>query len=565
MGNILEGGRHEEHPRVRLHSDRLVAQGLSACAPGPQGGFVLAIIQVRDLHFAYEGGAQPVFSGLSFHMDSSWRLGLVGRNGRGKTTLLRLLAGQLHGQGEILSSLPFDYFPFGVEGARPAGEALIDTLAPYTRWEEQMAACLSQPTPGSLAHYGEVEEQYARADGYRVRDSLAREAALLGIPPEALVRPFASFSPGEQTRLKLAALFLRPNRFLLIDEPTNHLDEDGRALIASYLSRKSGFLTVSHDRGFLDRVCDHILALEKQGARVVGGNYSAYRENKRLQDEYERDQRDRILSDIGRLQQSAREKAAWSDRVEASKIGEHAYDRGAIGHKAARMMKRAKAIETRVAQQIEEKEKLLKNLEYTAPLNLRPLYSRSPLLLRLEEVCFSYGGPPLIEGLSLTLAPGERLALTGRNGAGKTTLLRLMSGALTPQSGRVWRPRDLVLSQLPQTAAGLSGTPRDLALLRGLDLTLFFTLLRKFDLPQELFERDITGFSLGQKKKALMALSLAQEAHLYLWDEPLNDIDPESREQIEDLLLGTGATLVFIEHERAFIDKVATRELRLGE
>src|SRR5690606_15962651 len=103
-----------------------------------------------------------------------------------------------------------------------------------------------------------------------------------------LSRPFSSFSPGEQTRLKLAALFLRSGRFLLIDEPTNHLDEDGRQMMAAYLKKKSGFLTVSHDRDFLDQVCDHILALEKQGARVVSGNYSSYRQNKRLQDEFER-------------------------------------------------------------------------------------------------------------------------------------------------------------------------------------------------------------------------------------------------------------------------------------
>jgi lincosamide and streptogramin A transport system ATP-binding/permease protein len=138
-----------------------------------------------------------------------------------------------------------------------------------------------------------------------------------------------------------------------------------------------------------------------------------------------------------------------------------------------------------------------------------------------------------------------------------------MAGTLHPVSGRVWRPNGLIISMLPQTAAGLTGTPRDLARTRELDLTLFFTLLRKFDLPQESFDREISGFSLGQKKKTLLSLSLAQPAHLYLWDEPLNDIDPESREQIEDLLLDTGAAMAFIEHERHFISKVATGEFSL--
>ena len=523
----------------------------------------MAVIQIKNLYFTYEGSAEPVFNGLDFHMDSSWRLGLVGRNGRGKTTLLRLLAGELTGQGQITSSLPFDLFPYEAAMDRPAQEALIDTLAPYTLWEAEMAACLKDTTPEKLARYGEIEQHYAARDGYVIRDTLAREAALLGIEPKELSRPFSSFSPGEQTRLKLAALFLRSGRFLLIDEPTNHLDEAGRQMMAAYLQKKSGFLTVSHDRDFLDQVCDHILALEKQGARVVSGNYSSYRQNKRLQDEFERGERDRILSDIGRLRESAREKSGWSDRVEASKLGTGALDKGYIGHKSAKMMKRAKAIENRVEKQIEEKEKLLKNLEYTAPLKLHPHLHNSQTLLRFDHADFGYGNPLLFQNLNLSLSKGERLALTGRNGAGKTTLLKLMAGTLQPVSGRVWRPNGLILSMLPQTAAGLTGTPRELAMARGLDLTLFFTMMRKFDLTQETFDREVSGFSLGQKKKTLLSLSLAQPARLYLWDEPLNDIDPESREQIEDLLLDTGASMAFIEHERRFINKVATREFSL--
>ncbi|NLX83607.1 MAG: ABC-F family ATP-binding cassette domain-containing protein, partial [Clostridiales bacterium] len=318
------------------------------------------------------------------------------------------------------------------------------------------------------------------------------------------------------------------------------------------------------DRDLLDTVCTHILALEKQGARVVAGNYSTYRKNKRNQDELEREQNERIKADIKRLRQSAREKADWSDRVEATKIGQGACDRGFIGHKAAKAMKRSKAIETRITRQIKEQESLLQNMEQTASLKLQPLPPMGPVVMRFDKVNFGYGDKPFIQQMDLVLKPGDRLAVTGNNGSGKTTLLKLMKGDIAPSSGNIWQPRGLITSYLPQTSAHLSGTPRELVLQTGLDLTLFFALLRKFDFARELFDRDIRGFSLGQRKKVLLATTLAQPAHLYLWDEPLNDIDPESREQIEDMLSDTGATMVFIEHERAFLDKIKTREITLS-
>ena len=143
-----------------------------------------------------------------------------------------------------------------------------------------MARLLQQGDPSSLVQWGKLEHLYSVQDGYIINALIAREAALMGIPENQLDRPFISFSPGERTRLLLAALFLRKNRFLLIDEPTNHLDMQGRDIVADYLSRKQGFLLVSHDRSFLDRSVDHILALQKNSIRLEQGNYSSYRRNK---------------------------------------------------------------------------------------------------------------------------------------------------------------------------------------------------------------------------------------------------------------------------------------------
>lgn len=525
----------------------------------------MASIQVQGLHFTYPGSYAPVFSDVSFTMDTDWRLGLVGRNGRGKTTLIRLLAGELQGRGSILSgSIQFDRFPFEAGEGGTALDVLRDAVAPFARWEGEMARLLALGDTDSLRQWGEIEHRYSAQDGYVIDSLIEREAGLMGIEAAQLARPFDSFSPGERTRLLLSALFLRKNRFLLIDEPTNHLDMQGRDIVAQYLAGKRGFLLVSHDRAFLDRSVDHILARQKNSVRVEQGNYSTYRRNKQQQDDHERNQNERLQKDIRRLTESGREKAQWSDRVEATKIGQGVSDRGFVGAASARMMKRSLAIQQRIDRRIEEKESLLKELERADPIHLQPLLHPARVLLTVRSMHFAYpDGPALIQGLSLTVAQGQRLALTGGNGAGKSTLLKLLAGQLTPQAGGISRPQDLVISTLPQETGSLVGTPRALAGQWGLPTDHFFTLLRKFDFPREAFERDARGFSLGQQKKLLLAASMALPAHLYLWDEPLNYIDLESREQIEDMLTDTQATMVFVEHDRHFVEQVATDVLAL--
>ena len=516
-------------------------------------------IIIEHLSFTYPGSYTPVFSDLSFSMDTSWRLGLVGRNGRGKTTLLRLLAGELKGRGRIETTAQFDTFPFDAKTEGTALYCLREAVAPFESWESDMERLLAQGSEESLSRWGEIEHLYSAQDGYIIDSLIEREADKMGIPADQLDRPFLSFSPGERTRLLLCALFLRKNRFLLIDEPTNHLDMRGRDIAAEYLSGKPGFLLVSHDRSFLDRSVDHIMALQKNSIRIERGTYSSYRDNKQAQDEYELDQNERLKKDIRRLTQSAREKAAWSDKVEASKIGEHTFDRGHVGHMAAKMMKRSLSIRNRIDRSIEEKEALLKEVEFTDALSLHPIKHPSRVLISALDLSFHYeGGPDLVSGLNLRVTQGQRITIAGFNGAGKSTLLKLLQGTLAPIGGTISRPKDLIISTLPQETGSVSGTPFELAGREELETDYFLTLLRKFGFPRESFTRDAREFSMGQQKKLLLAASMAKPAHLYLWDEPLNYIDLESREQIEDMLKDTDATLVFVEHDRHFVEKIAT-------
>ncbi|MDR2670705.1 MAG: ABC-F type ribosomal protection protein [Oscillospiraceae bacterium] len=488
----------------------------------------MSVIQVSDLTFSYDGSAQTVFEDVSFRFDTTWRLGLVGRNGRGKTTLLRLLMGQYAYRGQILAPVRFDYFPPDVDDRRrPARDIAARLVPPNDAWR------------------------------------LSRELSLLALDEAVLDRPFDTLSPGEQVKLLLAALFLREGRFPLIDEPTNHLDLHARALVGRYLRQKEGFVLVSHDRAFLDACVDHILAFNRTGIEVQQGNFSTWQQNRARRDAFERAENDRLKKEMNRLTEASRRTAGWADRVEASKIGGHAADRGHIGHQSAKMMKRAKATQHRRETAAAEKANLLHNLESSAPLALHPLTHHAPRLLDAEALRICYGDSVVCEHIRFTLRPGQRLAVIGGNGSGKSSLLRLVMGEEIPHTGQFTRASGLRLSYVPQDTSSLRGDLRTYARDSGLDETLFLTLLRKLDFARAQFDEEMQHYSEGQKKKVLLARSLCEQAHLYVWDEPLNYVDVISRMQLETLILTHTPTMLFVEHDRRFIDAVATDVLTL--
>ena len=492
----------------------------------------MSLIEIRNLTFAYPGSFDNVFEGLNLRLDTSWRLGLVGRNGRGKTTLLRLLLGEYEYSGAISAPAELAYFPPGVAHPEADTRAVLEELAPgLEEWR------------------------------------LLRELAALEVDEGVLDRPFSTLSGGEQVKALLSVLFLREGAFPLLDEPTNHLDLEGRQLVSRWLSRKEGFLLISHDRAFLDGCVDHIAAINKKDVEVRQGDFSAWWRDKQARDDWERAENSRLKKEIGRLEDAARRTASWSDRVEATKKGSRNAglrpDRGYIGHKAAKMMKRAKTIEARQQKAIEEKSALLKNAETAEDLRVTPLLHYADPLVLFQDVEIRYGGQTVCGPLTFAVRQGERVALDGGNGAGKSSLLKLLCGQDIPHAGQVRRAPGLVVSYVPQDAAGLAGDLTGFARAHGLDESLFKAILRKMDFSRVQFEKDMASFSSGQKKKVLLARSLCEKAHLYVWDEPLNFIDIYTRMQIEKLIGASAPSMLFVEHDAAFRQAVATGTVRL--
>ncbi len=493
----------------------------------------MSSINIENLTFAYPGSYDNIFEDVNIQMDTDWKLGFVGRNGRGKTTLLQLLQGKYPYSGRISSSVPFSYFPYPVQDMGLPAEEVLQQVCPLAEeWE------------------------------------LLRELSCLEVEPEVLWRPFGTLSNGERTKVLLAALFLNEGRFLLIDEPTNHLDARARELTAAYLKRKKGFILVSHDRRFLDGCVDHILALNKANIEVQSGNFSSWMENFQRQQGFELARNERLKKDIGRLRQAAKRTAVWSDRVEASKYSNGTanrgfVDRGFIGHQSAKMMKRAKTIEARIRRAAEEKAGLLKNVETAEQLKIAPLEYHADTLVSVSDLQISYGGKGVFAPVSFTVRQGERVALEGGNGTGKSSLLKLLTGEHLEHTGSLSVGSGLVISYVPQDTAHLRGNLSDFAEESGIDEALFKAILRKMDFERVQFEKNMEDFSDGQKKKVLIAKSLCQRAHLYVWDEPLNFIDIYSRMQIEQLIQAFSLTMVFVEHDGAFREAAATKAVPL--
>lgn len=491
----------------------------------------MSLIQITNLTFGYDGSRDNVFENVSLQMDTSWKLGLIGRNGKGKTTLLRLLCGNYSYEGTISSDREFECFPYPVQNPDEDVLTVVDSVIPdCPQWR------------------------------------IFKEFSAIGLDEGIPYRVFSTLSKGEQTKVLLAALFLKENGFLLIDEPTNHLDAEARDKVCEYLNRKDGFILVSHDRAFLDGCIDHVVSINRTDISVQKGNFSSWFESKQRQDLFETTENEKLKKSIKRLETSARQASAWSDQTEKSKKGERNSglrpDRGFIGHKAAKMMNRAKSIERRKLHAAEEKSGLLKNIEAIEDLKISSLKFHSDRLVSVRDLSVSYDGRDIFSKCSFSVEQGERIAVCGKNGCGKSTLLKILCGEQIPYSGIV-DMSELTVSYLPQDSSFLNGTFDEYIESEVLDRTLFLTILRKLDFARSQFDKRLEELSEGQKKKVLIAASLCRKAHLYVWDEPLNYIDVFSRIQIAELLCASYSTMIFVEHDRTFCNRVATKRIEL--
>ena len=492
----------------------------------------MSLISISNLTFRFEGSFENVFEDVSINIDTDWKLGLIGRNGKGKTTFLNLLLGKYEFKGSISKKVILDYFPYDISNKERITIEIVNEIAPNVEdWE------------------------------------IIKELNLLNTNPEVLYREFNTLSGGEQIKIQLVSLFLKRNNFLLIDEPTNHLDSETRDNLTEYLKKKKGFILVSHDRNFLDNVVDHIISINNTNIDIQKGNFSSRQENKNRQDKFELTQNEKLLKDINRLEIAAVNTTKWSNAAEKSKYktvdSEAMIDRGYVGHKSAKMMKKSKVIEQRIEKAIDEKSSLLKNIDRNDSLKMIPLNSKKNLLVYADEFQVKYNNKAIFNKVSFEVKNGDRIAITGKNGIGKSSILKCILGENIDFSGSFKVANELKISYVSQTTEGLKGTLKEFAEENKVNEGIFKAMLSKMGFNTIDLDKDISQMSEGQKKKVLIAKSISESANLYIWDEPLNYIDILTRIQIEECILKYNPTIIFVEHDEMFVNNIATKVIHL--
>lgn len=315
-------------------------------------------ITINNLNFAYPGQA-PLFTNCSLNISSDWKMGLLGRNGRGKTTLMQIMMGHRAYTGTVTTNLVFAAFPLTITDPT--------NLTIY---------CL-------LAASGDTNlEQW----------QIERELGLMAVDPAILWQPYQTLSGGEQTKVQLATLFARDGVFLLLDEPTNHLDQAGRKQVGAYLhGKRQGFIITSHDQVFLDHVIDHTLVIERHQLVLEQGNYSTYFAQKRRRDQEAAASNRQLKAEIKDLKKSRQQRQQWAQQAEGEKKNNSHADKGFIGAKAAKMMKKTITTTNRLTKAIEQREGLMQEVEDVAPLTLNLLSNHHDLLLDLDNVNLKLG------------------------------------------------------------------------------------------------------------------------------------------------------------------------------
>ena len=495
---------------------------------------------------------KKILNGLSFQVDSGERVGLLGKNGAGKTTLFRMLTGELEpDEGEIQLGAGRRVGLISQIPVYPAGYTVEDVLrsafARMYRMKDEMDALALAMEQGAsdettLRRYGELNARFEGLGGWDTDTAVNKVANGLSIPQAMRQRNFDCLSGGEKTRVNLGRLILEDTDILLLDEPTNHLDLQATEWLEEYLRKFRGtVVTISHDRYFLDRTVTRIIEIQDGKAEFYSGNYSFYAIEKERRYQERMKQYLKEQAKIQQLEKAAEQMHLWAF----------------MGNDA--LHKRAFSMEKRI-ERMRTTQKPTKARKLEARFQSREF--KGDEVLQIKGLTKSFGEKHLFSDVYLRCEGGERIALLGENGTGKTTLLNILTGSEKPDSGSVRLGPSIKAAYLPQVIH-FDHPERSIldTMLYELDITpqSARNRLAAYQFTGEDVFKKVSVLSGGELSRLRLCMLMDESINLLILDEPTNHLDIDSREWLEEAVEAFDGTLLFVSHDRYFINRFATR------
>ncbi len=505
----------------------------------------MSVLQVREL--AVEVGGRLTLTNASFSLHAGDKVGLVGRNGAGKTSLLRVLGGATPpAHGVVLRPERVGFLPQDppARGAGLDGTALSHVLSGRGldvvthRLEELRIKVEADPSPRNVKAYGNEQDTFSAAGGYAAESEVRRIVAGLGLPPDRLDLPISALSGGERRRAELARILFAGGDLMLLDEPTNHLDVDAKAWLMSFLRGFRGsLLVISHDLALLDQAITRVMHLDEGELIEYRGTYSQYVVSRKADEERRTKIAVRQESEIRRLSTLA----------------------DSMRHQTQKRARIAKTLDRRVDRMAASKIEVGRG-DQTLRVKLPDPPHAGRVVLDVVDLAKAFGPKTIFEDVSFQVGRGERLLVLGLNGAGKTTLLRSLVGELEPELGDVVLGHGASMGYYAQEHEGLTPGRPVLEHIReasGEGEQYLRGLLGMFGLRGELAFQDAGTLSGGEKTKLALAMLVAGRHNLLLLDEPTNNLDPPSRVAIGNALRDWKGAMILVSHDPEFVTELA--------
>ncbi|MBR5572446.1 MAG: ABC-F family ATP-binding cassette domain-containing protein, partial [Oscillospiraceae bacterium] len=502
---------------------------------------------------------KKILDGLTFQVDSGERVGLLGRNGAGKSTVFRLLTGELEAdEGEVTIASGRRVGLISQIPVYPAGYTVDDVLETafgrMLRLKEEMDALTERMAAGEssddvLRRYGELTARFEALGGYDTQTAKNKVAAGLDISAEMRAQLFELLSGGEKTRVNLARLILEDTDILLLDEPTNHLDLQATEWLEEYLRKFRGtVVTISHDRYFLNRTVSRIIEIDGGKAEFYSGNYSFYAVEKERRYQERMKQYLKEQAKIKQLEEAIERTRLWAF----------------MGNDD--LYKRAFSMEKRI-ERMRTTAKPTKGRKMDARFASREFHGDE--ILQIKALTKAFDERTLFSDIYLRIEGGERIALVGENGTGKTTLLNILTGRESADSGNVKTGPSVRSAYLEQVIA-FDDPNRNLVdtmlyAKKNLSTQSARNRLASYQFRGEDVFKSVSVLSGGEMSRLRLCMLMDEEINFLILDEPTNHLDIASREWIEEAVEAFDGTLLFVSHDRYFINRFATRIWELAD